>query len=201
MFRCRMSVSWGALLFLAGCYFKAPVDLIGSHASALARSDSLLVIGGEVYRIDDMGSGYFNACHIVWKNDRAGQCANEVPIKFERTGRGNVLVQMADESFALVQWTSGAERGCLYFLGEGLSIDSPLEPKALWKLEAKILKGLPAEVNSRQELARIVDLYETRILTRYRNCPAHQILFSDPAAFQVESPAPGAIAPVPRQMP
>jgi len=173
-----------ALLLLGGCYFKADEDLIGDDALTLLKADSLFVIGGEVYRIDQADAGYVNVCQIIRKDDRPGRCETELQMKIERTSRGNYLAQLEDQYFALITRAPGSNSGCLYLLGGALAMD-----KADWtplnKLEAKVLKRIPKEVSSRQDLARIVDLYETRILPRDRNCPGNRFTVSDPASLML----------------
>ena len=174
-----------ALLVLGGCYFKADEDLIGDHALKLARADSLLVIEVEVYRVAESDAGYVNACKIVRKDAPSGECEAEFQMKIERTSRGNYLAELQDEYFAVITRAPGSDSGCFYLLGGALAMD-----KEDWtpfnKLEATVLKGLPKEVRTRQDLAHIIDLYEIRILPQDPKCPANRFVVSDPTALRVE---------------
>lgn len=188
MIRFRFPIIGAALLLLGGCYFKASTDLIGEHALKLEDADSLIIIGDAIYRLDDNGSAYVDICQITRKEDRPGRCESEYRMKLERTGRGNYLAQFGDEYFALIKREAGKDNGCFYFLGAALGME-PGEWTPLNTLEAGVLKGIPKEVGSRQDLARIVDLYETSILPRDPNCPDNRMITSDPKAFRVEGDA------------
>ncbi|MBK6490984.1 MAG: hypothetical protein IPF97_04480 [Sphingomonadales bacterium] len=185
MIRLRSIMIGAALLLLGGCFFKADEDLIGDHALTLVRADSLVVIEGEVYRIDEGDNGYVNACKIVRKDTPSGECEAEFQMKIERTSRGNYIAELQDEYFALITHAPGSDSGCFYLLGGALAMD-----KEDWtpfnKVEAKVLKGLPKDVRTRQDLAHIIDLYEIRILPQDPKCPANLFVVSDPAALRVE---------------
>lgn len=185
MIRFRLPIAGAALLLLGGCYFQASTDLIGEHALKMEDSDSLVVIGGEIYRLDEHGSGYVDICQITRKEDRPGRCETEFQMKFERTSRGNYLAQFGNEYFALITREPGKDEGCFYLLGAALGME-PGDWTPLNTLEARVLKAIPKEVGSRQDLMKIVDLYETSILPRDPNCPYNHMIISDPRAFRVE---------------
>ncbi len=184
----RLPLICAALLLLGGCYFKAYEDLVGEHALKLARADSLMVIDDEIYRIDEGDSGYVNVCQIARKDDRPGQCESDFKMKIERTGRGNYLAQLGDEYFALITRAPGSDSACFYLLGAALALDE-VDWTPFNRLEARTLKGLPKDVNSRQDLARIVDLYESRILPEDPACPGNHLAIRDPAALKLEGDA------------
>lgn len=185
----RMLTIGAALLLLGGCYFKASSDLIGERALKLDTAESLIVIGGEVYRIDDGEAGYLHLCQIVRKGDHPGQCGSEFQMKIERTRLGNYLAEVEDEYFALITRAPVSDSGCLYLLGGALAMDK-VDWTPLNRLEAKVLKGIPKEVSTRQDLSRIVDLYEARILPKDPKCPNNRFVVSDPASLKVEGDVP-----------
>ena len=171
-------------LCLAGC-FSSDKDLLAGHELALARSASLVSLNGYPHRIDDTPQGQV-VCELRLRTDTERDCWNRYSLKFERTVRGNILVQATgldgkflDEgksAFLLVVRRPDEEEGCWYLLGAGNApSNSPAEAA-----ERAIAERYPDEQIDRPALLAIVDAYERTVLPADEECARGKLTIPAP---------------------
>jgi len=185
-----------APVLLAGC-FGAEQDLIGSHAVVPVKLDSLVTFNGTPYRLDRRKQGTF-ACELRLKTDTARQCWDRYRVKFERTARGNLIVQAtsvdtrfidSDKSvFLLVKRPDSSEYQCWYVLGATADGTPEAVQQAQDAIDDRF--GAGSDVD-RKTLLEIVDAYETSVLPLDPECPASRLVVVEHDALRFsDEPAP-----------
>lgn len=171
----RAIVALAMLSGLSGCCV-AEDDLIGEHAVRLVQSDSLITLSTTIYRIDQTRNGYV-ACELRLKTDNARNCWEQYLLKFEKTTRGNLLVQaeakdakFMDEGsrvFLLAPRSPVGTYSCYYILGADAEGDSEAVRNAVRAITGSDLD----QAIDRTRLLEIVDTYERTVLPLETSCP------------------------------